>query len=108
VAAKQAHSKRSREDAQAASLMALPIFAKRIRRLGRDPPPRPDFPAHAARSDRLYSGVTRGKRLVVLVGQKKAIAIAVRNGSGRRRWSKLEEWLRLGAARDSLAASQFG
>jgi exodeoxyribonuclease V alpha subunit len=27
----------------------------------------------------LYTGVTRGKRLVVLVGQKKAIAIAVRN-----------------------------
>ena len=42
----------------------------------------------------LYTGVTRGKRLVVLVGQKKAIAIAVRNISGRRRWSKLGEWLR--------------
>jgi exodeoxyribonuclease V alpha subunit len=27
----------------------------------------------------LYTGVTRGKRLVVLVGHKKAIAIAVRN-----------------------------
>ena len=34
------------------------------------------------------------KRLVVLVGQKKAVAIAVRNASGRRRWSKLAEWLR--------------
>ena len=33
----------------------------------------------------LYTGITRGKRLVVLVGQKKAIAIAVRNVSGRRR-----------------------
>ena len=42
----------------------------------------------------LYTGVTRGKRLVVLVGQKKAIAIAVRNVSGRPRWSKLAEWLR--------------
>ena len=35
----------------------------------------------------LYTGVTRGKRLVVLVGQKKAVAIAVRNvraaGAGR-------------------------
>jgi exodeoxyribonuclease V alpha subunit len=40
-----------------------------------------------------YTGVTRGKRLVVLVGQKKAIAIAVGNLSGRRRWSKLAEWL---------------
>jgi len=41
----------------------------------------------------LYTGITRGKRLVVLVGQKKAVAIAVRNISGRRRWSKLQEWL---------------
>jgi exodeoxyribonuclease V alpha subunit len=42
----------------------------------------------------LYTGVTRGKKLVVLVGQKRAVAIAVRNVSGRRRWSKLHEWLR--------------
>src|SRR4030095_803980 len=42
----------------------------------------------------LYTGVTRGKQLVVLVGQQKAIAIDVRNVSGRRRWSKLNEWLR--------------
>ena len=41
----------------------------------------------------LYTGVTRGKRLLVLVGQKKAVAIAVRNVSGRRRWTKLKEWL---------------
>ena len=41
----------------------------------------------------LYTGVTRGKRLVVLVGQRRALAIAVRNGNGRRRWSKLREWL---------------
>jgi len=39
----------------------------------------------------LYTGVTRGKKLVVLVGQWKAIAIAVRNGGQRRRWSKLRE-----------------
>ena len=45
------------------------------------------------RRNLLYTGVTRGKRLVVLVGQKKAVAIAVRNVSGRRRWSKLDEWL---------------
>jgi exodeoxyribonuclease V alpha subunit len=30
----------------------------------------------------LYTGITRGKRLVVLVGQKKAVAIAVRNVFG--------------------------
>ena len=29
----------------------------------------------------LYTGVTRGKQLVVLVGQKKAIAIAVRRSA---------------------------
>ncbi|WP_416193520.1 ATP-dependent RecD-like DNA helicase [Nitrobacter sp. TKz-YC01] len=44
----------------------------------------------------LYTGVTRGKKLVVLVGQKKAVAIAVKNVSGRRRWSKLGEWLMAG------------
>ena len=49
-------------------------------------------------------GVTRGKKLVVLIGQKKAIAIAVRNVSGRRRWSKLDDWLRLGASRAALLA----
>jgi hypothetical protein len=36
--------------------------------------------------------VTRGKKLAVLVDEKKAIAIAV-NVSGRRRWSKPSEWL---------------
>ena len=41
----------------------------------------------------LYTGVTRGKRLVVLVGQRKALAIAVKGGRTRRRWSKLREWL---------------
>ena len=46
----------------------------------------------------LYTGITRGKRLVVLVGSRKAVAIAVRNVSGRRRWSKLREWLAVLAA----------
>ena len=41
----------------------------------------------------VYTGVTRGKRLVVLVGQKKALSIAVRGQQSRRRWSKLKEWL---------------
>jgi exodeoxyribonuclease V alpha subunit len=41
----------------------------------------------------LYTGLTRGKKLVILVGQRKAIAIAVKNETGRRRWSKLDEWL---------------
>jgi exodeoxyribonuclease V alpha subunit len=41
----------------------------------------------------LYTGLTRGKNLVVVVGQKKAVAIAVRNVSGRRRWTKLRDWI---------------
>ena len=41
----------------------------------------------------VYTGVTRGKRLVVLVGQRKALAIAVKGSRARRRWSKLREWL---------------
>ncbi len=41
----------------------------------------------------IYTGVTRGRRLVVLVGQTKALAIAVRQARAVRRWSKLGEWL---------------
>ena len=41
----------------------------------------------------LYTGVTRGKRLVVLAGQHRTLAIAVHNQGGRRRWSKLKERL---------------
>jgi exodeoxyribonuclease V alpha subunit len=43
----------------------------------------------------LYTGVTRGKRLVVLVGQQRALAIAVKNRNTRSRWSKLREWMAL-------------
>jgi exodeoxyribonuclease V alpha subunit len=39
----------------------------------------------------VYTGVTRGKRLVVLIGQRKALAIAVKGARTRRRWSKLRE-----------------
>src|ERR1700723_2235316 len=56
----------------------------------------------------LYTGVTRGKRLVVLVGQKKAVAIAVRNISGRRRWSKLNEWLRGASRRGYTVPKRIG
>ena len=41
----------------------------------------------------LYTGVTRGRQLVVLVAQPKAVAIAVKGQQERRRWSKLHEWL---------------
>jgi exodeoxyribonuclease V alpha subunit len=41
----------------------------------------------------LYTAVTRGRRLVVLVGQRKALAIAVRGTQERRRWSRLKDLL---------------
>lgn len=41
----------------------------------------------------LYTAVTRGKQLVVLVGQRRAIRMAVGGGAQRRRWTKLREWL---------------
>ena len=37
----------------------------------------------------VYTGVTRGKRLVVLVGQRKALALAVRNNRTEQRFSGL-------------------
>ena len=45
------------------------------------------------RRNLLYTGITRGKRMVVLVGQKKAIGMAVKGRVEGRRWSKLAEWL---------------
>ncbi|MPR06327.1 ATP-dependent RecD-like DNA helicase [Microvirga tunisiensis] len=41
----------------------------------------------------LYTGVTRGKQLVIVVGQKKAISMAVRNDKQNRRWTRLQEIL---------------
>lgn len=41
----------------------------------------------------IYTGVTRGKSLVIGVGTLKALGIAVRNKQTRRRVSKLAEWL---------------
>ena len=41
----------------------------------------------------LYTGITRGERLVVLVGQKKALAMAVQGRKTRFRWTKLKELL---------------
>lgn len=42
----------------------------------------------------LYTAVTRGKRLVVLVGTPKAVAMAVRNAAARQRFTWLAERLR--------------
>jgi exodeoxyribonuclease V alpha subunit len=49
----------------------------------------------------LYTGMTRGKRLVVLVGDAKAIGIAVQNRGSRRRWTKLQEWLEKNQEKDA-------
>jgi exodeoxyribonuclease V alpha subunit len=48
------------------------------------------------RRNLLYTAVTRGKRLVVLIGTKKALAIAVKNADTRERFTGLRE--RLGKA----------
>ena len=55
------------------------------------------------RRNLLYTGVTRGRRLVVIVGQRRAIGMAVRGGQSLRRWSKLKEWLQSDGERARLA-----
>lgn len=52
----------------------------------------------------LYTGVTRGKKLVVLVGTKKALAIAVKNDEVKRRYTGLRHAL-AGAFDSSLLKS---
>jgi len=39
----------------------------------------------------LYTAVTRGKQLVVIVGSRKAVSMAVRDSSARARWTWLAE-----------------
>jgi exodeoxyribonuclease V alpha subunit len=41
----------------------------------------------------LYTGVTRGKRLVILMGTKKALAIAIKNDKPQKRYTLLRERL---------------
>lgn len=50
----------------------------------------------------LYTAVTRGKRLVVIVGSRRAVSMAVRNASARARWTWLAERIR--EVRDAEAA----
>jgi exodeoxyribonuclease V alpha subunit len=42
----------------------------------------------------LYTAITRGKRLVIVVGEKRALEIAVRNREGLRRHSGLAQRLK--------------
>jgi exodeoxyribonuclease V alpha subunit len=45
----------------------------------------------------LYTAITRGKKLVVIVGTKKALAIAVKNDRTKQRWTRLASRLREGS-----------
>lgn len=49
----------------------------------------------------IYTGITRGRRLVVLVGQREALAAAVRTVQAGQRWSRLGDRLRRGGCADS-------
>jgi exodeoxyribonuclease V alpha subunit len=42
----------------------------------------------------IYTAVTRGRRLVVVVGTKKALAIGVKNDKMQKRYTNLRQWLR--------------
>jgi exodeoxyribonuclease V alpha subunit len=46
----------------------------------------------------VYTAITRGKKLVILIGQKKALAIAIKQKKDQRRWSTLKDKMQ----RDSL------
>ncbi len=46
----------------------------------------------------LYTAITRGKKLVILIGSKKALAIAVRNNKTAARYSRLKDRLRQASA----------
>lgn len=55
----------------------------------------------------LYTAITRGKKLVVIVGQKKAVRIAVENDRTRTRYTRLAARLRGEAAPDSGAERAY-
>ena len=54
-----------------------------------NPPGEHSAPHYLMRKRNLmYTGITRGKNLVVLVGQKRGLAMAVKGQQTERRWSK--------------------
>jgi exodeoxyribonuclease V alpha subunit len=55
----------------------------------------------------VYTGITRGKKLVVVVGQRKALAIAVRNNKTEQRFSGLLTRLIARPAGGNFARSSF-
>jgi len=46
-------------------------------------------PAMLLQRNLVYTGITRGKRLVVLIGQRKALGMAVKNNRTENRFSGL-------------------
>jgi exodeoxyribonuclease V alpha subunit len=53
----------------------------------------------------LYTAVTRAKRIMVLVGSRRALAKAVRTQGAGRRYTSLSERLRPGSVGATAAAS---
>jgi exodeoxyribonuclease V alpha subunit len=45
------------------------------------------------RRNLIYTAITRGKKLVIVIGEKKAFAMAVRDSKSSNRYSKLKYWL---------------
>ena len=87
----------------------VPAYAISIHRSQGSEFPAVVIPVHTQhfvmlRRNLLYTAVTRGKRLVVLVGSEKAVALAARHGSDRTRFSALA--LRAASARDPAAAAR--
>ena len=66
-----------------APLVVLPLATQHFMMLGRS---------------LLYTAVTRGKRLVVIVGSRRAVSMAVRNATARARWTWLAERIREAAS----------
>jgi len=53
----------------------------------------------------VYTGITRGKKLVVVIGQRRALRMAVSNNRTQRRYSGLQEALRRAGGSDGLPGS---
>jgi exodeoxyribonuclease V alpha subunit len=57
------------------------------------------------RRNLVYTGITRGRQLVVVIGQRRAMAIAVKGAHSERRWSRLGEWLTAEQAAPPIGSS---
>ena len=56
------------------------------------------------RRNLIYTGLTRGKKLVIFIGEQKALAIAVKHKAENKRWSSLKQRLaeQLGSSLDVI------